>query len=852
MGAHAAIPKGSLMRSLLLKGIAVCAAVPLLVTLIGPAASAEEPSEPDTGTTLVDQIVAAASAGSTEPEKLAAEVALPVDGGGSLTFDGAERITATVLFDAAPGDRVLAALAKLAEIDEVFDRFPAATVRVDPTQLGELSAIPGVASAVPAIRPFTGRIAPAQTASLPHAAAAADSCGPILIEADSPLRADSARELFGVDGTGVTIGIISDSFAATTLATSWEEDVASGALPGPGNPCGYTTPVTLLSDGIGGEDEGRAMAQLVHGIAPGATLLFADAGTSDYEMADHVADLANAGADIIVDDISWGLEPAYQLGVLSATIEKVKAEGVAYFTSAGNGTGLGVRGASEGRPISSWSTTAYRPMACPDWLVTGEDDELAALDEYDCMDFDPDPANSVPYDTLTVRESDTDSEVSMRLLGSIGEPMFGITTFHEWRIFRVVAGAETPELVGVAPQLAAQLPSTIGQITVPQGSELRAVLVRTGHDPTAPAPAVRFGFQRGGDEIAERTFLGDGVSDVVGPTTFGHGGDGSAVSVASLDWRDPSVVRDYSALGPSTLLFEPVRDDAAAPAAPLPEPVVPGTPHIAAVDGTQTTFFGQDAGEPGRPEYRFYGTSAAAPHVAAVAALAQSYRPDLSGAELTTRLLASARGSADGGPVNPYTRFGILDEHVFGAGLVDAEALLTALTHEPSAPQRLAARDHTQTSFTLQWDQVSAATTLDLEVELVAVSTAHTAVGTAAPAGAQPVVSTSLDGAATSHKVEGLVPGGVYTVRLAARNPAGVSDPALLEVSTLLEPGPTPPGPTPPEPTPPGPAEPTASGTPLAQSGSSRPWPALYGAGALLIFGIGVSVAALRRRPVTA
>ena len=124
---------------------------------------------------------------------------------------------------------------------------------------------------------------------------------------------------------------------------------------------------------------------------------------------------------------------------------------------------------------------------------------------------------------------------------------------------------------------------------------------------------MRFGFQRGGDEIAERTFLGDGVSGV-GPTTFGHGGDGSAVSVASPDWRDPSVVRDYSALGPSTLLFEPVRDDAAAPAAPLPEPVVPGTPHIAAVDGTQTTFFGQDAGEPGRPEYRFYGTSAAAPH----------------------------------------------------------------------------------------------------------------------------------------------------------------------------------------------------------------------------------------------
>src|SRR5690606_10223234 len=93
------------------------------------------------------------------------------------------------------------------------------------------------------------------------------SCRSLPVEADAPLGTDLARELFGVDGSGVTIGIISDSFAKHETPTSWEDDVASGALPGPGNPCGYTTPVTVLHDeNDGGGDEGRAMAQLIHGI----------------------------------------------------------------------------------------------------------------------------------------------------------------------------------------------------------------------------------------------------------------------------------------------------------------------------------------------------------------------------------------------------------------------------------------------------------------------------------------------------------------------------------------------------------------------------------------------------------
>src|SRR5690606_11580256 len=111
----------------------------------------------------------------------------------------------------------------------------------------------------------------------------------------------------------------------------------------------------------------------------------------------------------------------------------------------------------------------------------------------------------------------------------------------------------------------------------------------------------------------------------------------------------------------------------AEPAARLDAPLLVDTPLLAAVDGTQTTFFGQHEGD-AQPEYRFYGTSAAAPNAAAVAALALSYAPDIDEASLTQFMV----DTADDGIVNPYaSRFE--DAHVFGAGRVDALALLSAL-----------------------------------------------------------------------------------------------------------------------------------------------------------------------------
>lgn len=105
-------------------------------------------------------------------------------------------------------------------------------------------------------------------------------------QGDISMRSDIARNTFGVDGSGVTVGALSDSYDFLGDA---DKDVVSGDLPGVGNPFGNTTPVNVLRDLSSGSDEGRAILQLVHDVAPGAELAFHTANLDD--------DTALAGED---------------------------------------------------------------------------------------------------------------------------------------------------------------------------------------------------------------------------------------------------------------------------------------------------------------------------------------------------------------------------------------------------------------------------------------------------------------------------------------------------------------------------------------------------------------------------
>src|SRR6185369_4038435 len=90
----------------------------------------------------------------------------------------------------------------------------------------------------------------------------ATSAGSVISQGDRAMRADVARAALGLTGAGVTVGVLSDSFNCRGGAAA---DVATGDL----------SPVTVLQDEPGcgsGTEEGRAMLQIVHDVAPGAGL----------------------------------------------------------------------------------------------------------------------------------------------------------------------------------------------------------------------------------------------------------------------------------------------------------------------------------------------------------------------------------------------------------------------------------------------------------------------------------------------------------------------------------------------------------------------------------------------------
>src|ERR1700693_730293 len=173
-----------------------------------------------------------------------------------------------------------------------------------------------------------------------------------------------------VTGAGVTVGVISDSFncyayyAANPM--SYTQFGISSYYPAPPN--GIANPPDATQDEASGalpasvhvvqeaacanfggplqlpdSDEGRAMLQIVHDVAPGASLAFYGLTGSEADFANGVTALANAGARVEADDIGFFDEPFFQDGIISQAIDSVVTRAsspVAYFVAAGNDSEL--------------------------------------------------------------------------------------------------------------------------------------------------------------------------------------------------------------------------------------------------------------------------------------------------------------------------------------------------------------------------------------------------------------------------------------------------------------------------------------------------------------------------------
>ncbi len=140
-------------------------------------------------------------------------------------------------------------------------------------------------------------------------------------EGDKAHGADTARTTYGVSGSGVKVCVLSDG--VDSLAKSQ----AAGELPA----------VDVLSGQKGSGDEGTAMLEIVHDLAPNATLGFATAFTSEASFAANIRALRSTGkCQIIVDDVSYFDESPFQDTQVAQAVNDVTAAGALYFSSAGN------------------------------------------------------------------------------------------------------------------------------------------------------------------------------------------------------------------------------------------------------------------------------------------------------------------------------------------------------------------------------------------------------------------------------------------------------------------------------------------------------------------------------------
>lgn len=391
-------------------------------------------------------------------------------------------------------------------------------------------------------------------------------------QGDAAMRADLARDEFGVDGSGVTVGVISDSYDALGGAAT---DVGTGDLP---------AGVVVLEDDPTGTDEGRAMMQLIHDVAPGASQAFHTSSGGQANFANGILDLASvANADVIVDDILYLAEPMFQDGIIAQAVDAVEAIGVSYFSAAGNSA----RDAFEDRFRSSGIAGVFGGDRHDFNPGAGVDDlqsfVLAGNGATTIFAFQWDqPAFSVSG----VPGSASDMDIILYLKPDV---FIGLGGFAD------NIGGDPVEVFGVV--------NTGPDLAVNLGLELF----------TGPSPSImKYVF-----------FTFGGVSSVdefdrQSGSIYGHANAEGAEAVGAARYShtppfgiDPPLIEPFSSAGPTPIVF------ATDGSRQRPERRL--KPEITAPDGTNTTFFGFDYEPDGFPN--FFGTSAAAPHAAAVAAL---------------------------------------------------------------------------------------------------------------------------------------------------------------------------------------------------------------------------------------
>jgi hypothetical protein len=551
----------------------------------------------------------------------------------SINADASGRVLANIQLNGErPVAEVQAALIALGlqitAVDEHW-RSGVISVRLPLSQAAAAASLPGVRSISLARRPIrrVGAVT-AESSAVEHAA-----------QVNTP----GVVTAQGILGRGISVGIISDSFDGAANVPRASVGVTSGDLPGPGNPDGYTQPVVVLADDTSSDatDEGRAMAEIVHDIAPAARICFSAAGATQVSMAASIRNLRTSPqtlCDVIVDDIGFADEPFFSDGILSQAIDDVATSNslagkkVAFFSAAGNSNNRGYTAdaniiPSNGAPLGNVNTTKVPPS-----LYAGGFQNLNPTGD--------------PAVVMSVTTSD-----AATLVLQWDDPFNagGVTTDYNLLVFSS-AGNYLSAVSGRDNNFSTSEPVEIVDLNANTTYQLIISLASS-----APPAATHLRLISFGGASATSPYFTSNVITLVGHPTATNA---NAVAAYVYD-NTPNLVSGYNPnkTNPPPGPYEPALESFTARGGSLPfyfnaqgqrltTPEIRLKPEFAAADGVDTSFFppgsGNDSDNDGFPN--FFGTSAAAPNGAAFAALlleAAGGPSSLSPAQVRTALIQS-------------------------------------------------------------------------------------------------------------------------------------------------------------------------------------------------------------------
>ncbi len=526
------------------------------------------------------------AAGKLDP-RLQAALADRAESGarGTARFDGTDRVQ--VYLRAAGSTEVLAgALAGAgARIEHSSARAGLIQARVPASRVAEIATWPSV-----------------ESVALPSYATL--RAGSVSTAGDGILRADALRAL-GARGAAARVGVISDGANARAAA------VASGDLPGDVTVLSECDPAVSRSSC----NEGTAMLEIVHDLAPDAKLAFCS-GLTTLAFVDCVGELRERfGANVIVDDLGFFGEPYFEDGTVATAVADAAAAGVVYVSAAGN-----------------------------EALDHYEADFAAATDHF--VDDSGAPLPEQDFGASLGGASDTTLDVSVPAGGSFSaylqwnDPFGGAANDYDLVLLnadedRILFASQTRQSGRGDPFEAVAFTNPLG----------RALTVKLAVVKVA-GEARRLEIFLAGDVQSHQYDVADG-------SIFGHPAVAGAIAAGAIAAGDPGNddIESFSSRGPSRVFF--------------PTEESRPKPDVAGVDGVDVT------GAGGFPS-PFYGTSAAAPHVAGVTALL------VGGLHTASEVIAALRSSSvDLGD----TGF----DASFGFGRVDAIAAATRLNVAPNA-----------------------------------------------------------------------------------------------------------------------------------------------------------------------